>query len=277
MGLVPSHWPQLRPNKMSVLSSSALEPLIFSWDFPHRRNLAIAGFLVISLIAHTACFYIFQIVYPPTIALLPPPVRLTLITPASEEGRTLLRWVEAEDPALASGTQRPTEARAYILPKVEHIPSYVASEPVLKEPPPLVVDLRLPSSQPPGAAPMARPRVAVQKIGILPTTVTFSREIENLGVPALPSLKFTASTNEPPQAVRFRIAVSGRGEILYSFPLNSLADPVLNGQARSYLALCRFPARSTTSDQALVWGTATVEWGNDVARPQPTSTSAPTP
>src|SRR6266446_2091660 len=148
---------------MSILSSSVLEPLIFNWDFPRRRNFAIAGFLVLSLVAHAACFYIFQVVYPPIMALLPPPARLNLITPDSEEGRTLLRWVEAEDPALASRTQRPPEARAYVLPKVEHVPSYVASEPVLKEPPPLVVDLRLPSSQPPGAAPMARPRVAVQK------------------------------------------------------------------------------------------------------------------
>jgi hypothetical protein len=262
---------------MSLLSPPALEPLIFSWDFPRHRNLVIVGFLVISFIAHAACFYIFQIVYPPTMALLPAPARLTLITPDSEGGRTLLRWVEAEDPALASSTQRPREAKAYILPKVEHVPSYVSREPVLKEPPPLVIDLRLPSSQPPGAAPMAAPRAAVQKIGILPSAVTFSREIENLGVPALPSLKFTASTNEPPQAVRFRIAVSGRGEIVYSFLLNSSADPALDGQARSYLALCRFPARSSTSDQALVWGTAIIEWGNDIARPQPKSTSAPTP
>src|SRR6266481_7185852 len=148
----------------SLTLESVAEPLLFNWDSPRGRKLAITVFLALSFVAHAACFYIFQIVYPPTMALLPPPARLTLITPDSEEGRTLLRWVEAEDPALASRTQRPTEARAYILPKVEHAPSYVASEPVLKEPPPLVVDLRLPSSQPPGAAPMARPRVAVQKI-----------------------------------------------------------------------------------------------------------------
>src|SRR5258708_12703065 len=98
---------------MSVLSSSALEPLIFTWDFPRRRNLAIAGLLVLSLIAHAACFYIFQIVYPPTMALLPPPARLTLITPDSEEGRTLLRWVQAQDPALSSHPQRPTQPTLY--------------------------------------------------------------------------------------------------------------------------------------------------------------------
>jgi hypothetical protein len=257
---------------MSISFSSAVESLIFNWESPAARNLAIAGFLLLSFVGHAACFYIFQIVYPPTIALLPPPARLSLITPDSEEGRTLLRWVESEDPALASRTERPPEAKTYLLPKLEHVPSYVASEPVLKELPPLLVDLSMPSSQPPGAVPVTRRRTA-QKPAVIPTTVTFSKEIENLGPPALPPLKFNASTSEAPQAINFRIAVSSHGEILYFLPLNSSADPALDEQARHYLALCRFPSRLAPSNQALVWGTAIVEWGNDVARPQPTPTS----
>ena len=257
---------------MPILSSSAVEPFIFNWEFSSPRNLAIVGFLVLSFVAHAACFYIFQIVYPPTIAVLPPPARLSLITPDSEEGRTLLRWVESEDPALASRTQRPPEVKAYLVPKLEHVPSYVASEPALKGLPPLVSDLSVPSSQPPGAVPITHRRAAPKAI-VIPTTVTFSKEIENLGAPALPPMKFNASTNEPPQAIDFRVAVSSHGEILYFFPLNSSADPALDEQARHYLALCRFPPRADMSGQALVWGAATVEWGNDVARPQPTPTS----
>src|ERR1700745_4051532 len=115
-----------------AISSSAVEPLIFNWHWSRRRNLAIVGFLVLSLVAHAACFYIFQIVYPPIVGLLPPPARLSLITSNSEEGQTLLRWVEAEDPALASRTQRPVESSATMLPRLEHVPSYVAREPALK-------------------------------------------------------------------------------------------------------------------------------------------------
>jgi len=59
----------------------------------------LAAFLVLSLMAHALCFYVFQIVYPTPVALLPPPGRVTFITPDSEEGRTLLRWIDAEDPA----------------------------------------------------------------------------------------------------------------------------------------------------------------------------------
>lgn len=273
MGLPRSHWPHLYPGKMPISVSSAEGPLIFNWDFPRRRNLAIAGFFLLSLAVHAACFYIFQIVYPPAVGLLPPPARLNLITPDSEEGRTLLRWVEADDPALASATQRPIEPKAFVLPKLQHVPSYIASEPALKQPPPLVADLRLPSAQPPGPVPIPRPR-SVQNIALLPARITFSREIENLGQPALPPLKFAASTNEAAQALAFRIAVGSGGEILYAFPVNSSTDPALDEQARSHLALCRFPPRLATSDQALVWGTATIEWGNDVARPEPTAAFA---
>ena len=48
----------------------------------------------------------------------------------------MLRWIEAEDPALASATIRPTEARARALPKLAHVPSYVMQEPKLKDAPP---------------------------------------------------------------------------------------------------------------------------------------------
>ncbi len=92
------------------LPGFAAEPLLFSWESPRRRKMAIIAFLALSLVGHALCFYVFQIVYPPTIALLPPPARVSLITPASEEGRTLLRWIDAEDPVLAFRTQRAPEA-----------------------------------------------------------------------------------------------------------------------------------------------------------------------
>jgi hypothetical protein len=96
----------------------------------------------------------------------------------------------------------------------------------------------------------------------------------------VPTPNFTASTNESPESVRFRIGVGPRGEIRYCFPLNSSGDSALNEQARQYLTLSRFPQRSAMderSDQPLVWGIATVEWGNDVTRPRPASTITPAP
>ena len=252
-------------------------PLLFRWEAPRRRRLAIVGFLGASTFAHAICFYLFQIVYPPTVSLLPPPARVSLITPSSEEGRTLLRWIEAEDPALASTTVRSRPPKTSALPAVEHIPSYSGYEPALKHAPPLVVDLSVPSAQPPGAVPItySRPR---REMGVVPTAVSFSKEVQEMGAANLPAMKFTASRNELPESIRFRVAIDGYGEVRYCFPLNSSGDALLDGQAREFVVLARFQKRSSvTAADALVWGISTVEWGNDIERAAERSTTSARP
>ncbi|HEY6205290.1 MAG TPA: hypothetical protein VIW21_03915 [Chthoniobacterales bacterium] len=269
-------------------AEAAPGPLLFSWEPPRQRRRAIIAFLLLSLLVHAFCFYLFQIVYPPTVALLPPPAHVSLISNTSEEGRTLLRWIGADDPALVFATQRPAEARLRALPKTNHVPSYLASAPALKPVPAAIVDLRTPSSQPPGPVPTSREPAPV--LAVTPTAVLFSSELAGFGPPTVPSPAFTASMNDAPEAIRFRIALSERGEVRYSFAINSSADPALDEQARHYLMLCRFPARASAkeataaesiiggaSSQSLVWGMATIEFGNDVLppKPAPPKTAAP--
>jgi hypothetical protein len=250
---------------------------LFSWDGPGRRGVVLAGCIFLSFLLHAASFYLFQIVYPPALSLLPPPARVSLITPTTEEGRTLLRWVEAEDPALASSTLRPIEMKTARLPEVEHVPSYRMTEPALKSPPPFTVDLRMPSSQPPGPVIIPHQRL-LQKTAALPTTISFSDELQGFGKPSLAPPKFVGSSNEAPSAISFRIAVNRDGEVLYCFATNSSGDRELDEQARKYLALCRFNRKSAMDNDAdLVWGTATIDWGNDVAVPQAKPAAAPEP
>jgi hypothetical protein len=263
----------------AVGSETAVEPLLFTWEPPRRHQLALAAFLALSLLAHALCFYIFQIVYPPIVSLLPPPARISVITSGTEEGRTLLRWIDAEDPSLAFTTQGPPEARLDALPQVEHVPSYLAVEPALKEIPSEVANLRMPDSQPPGAAPFGH-RQTAPAIGATTTSVSFSKELDAFGAPTLPSLRFAASNNESPQTTHFRVAVNGIGEMRYCLPLNSSGDPALDKQARRYLALCRFSKGSASvekNDSLLTWGIATIEWGIDVARPRPKAAEGATP
>jgi len=260
-------------------SELATEPLLFSWDSPRRRRAAFLAFLALSLLAHAVCFYIFQVVYPPTVTLLPPTARVALITPASEEGRTLFRWIDAEDPAVAFTTHRPPEARLRALPKVEHVPSYHAMEPTLKELPPLEVNSRAPDSQPPAAVPFMRQQNS-SAAGPISTSVSFSNELDALEPAALPELKFVASNGETPEAIRFRVAVSRLGEIRYCFPMNSSGDPGLDEQARVYLARCRFSRTDLGDgkpDASLTWGIATIEWGSDVTRPHARQPGSATP
>ena len=263
----------------SLISESAVEPLLFSWDSPRGEKLAITIFLALSLVAHALCFYIFQIVYPPTVALLPPPARVALITPASEEGRTLLRWIDAEDPALTFTTRRPQETKLRALPKAEHVPSYSAVELTLKNIPPLERDLRIPSCQPPGAVHFARQKPAL-RITVAKTALSFSKELQAFGAPILPDPAFAASNEEMPETIRFRVAVSKLGEVRYCFPMNSSGDSALDEQARLYVARCRFPQNTANPGQPdpfLAWGIATIVWGNDIARPQSPRAASVTP
>jgi hypothetical protein len=253
------------------MNAATASPLIFNWEGPARRNLTVACFLGLSFAAHVACFYLFQIIYPPTVSLIPVPERVNFISARSEEGAALLRWVEAEDPALASTTRRPSDARRYLLGKIQHVPSYSESEPALKAAPPLTVDLRVPSAQPPGAVPLRQSAKPIP-VGPVLTKVIFSTELEQLGEPKFAPASFKALANEPPQNVQFRIAVDSQGAVVYCFALNSSGDAALDEQARQHLALCRFPSRAGSTGDDLLWGIATIEWGNDVASVNPTST-----
>jgi hypothetical protein len=253
--------------------------LIFAWGPRRQRKLALAGFLFGSLALHAFGFYVFQIVYPPAVALLPPPGRVSLISPNTDEGRVLLRWLEAEDPALASTTQPPPDAKSLVMPTIQHAPSYLGRQPALREAPAAAPDLSVPSARPP--APVERPSAQSQATAkISPTTLQFSSELEALGTVQGLEMKFAASGRESPQAAQFRIAVNDKGEVRHCFLQTSSGDAALDDQARKYLALSRFSTMANRKSQIandLIWGTATVEWGNDITAPPSPGPNKSTP
>jgi len=236
----------------------------------------LAAFLLLSFLAHAMCFYVFQIVYPTPVALLPPPARVTFITPDSEEGRTLLRWIDAEDPAVAFTTDPEPGTRLGALPKTEHRPSYSTVEPILKELPPLKPDLSIPSSRPPSAI-HSGARKIVSARSTATTYISFSKELDEFGTATVPQFRFATSPEQIPETLQFRVAVNDLGEIRYCFPINSSNDPALDEQARLQVLRSRFSKSKQTGskpDSALVWGIATIQWGSDVSRPQPASPNA---
>ena len=178
--------------------------LLFHWERPRRRKLAIAGFLVASVGLHAFCFLLFQVIYPPTISLLPPPARVSLIAPNSEDGRNFLHWLAAEDPALTSETQRPADARAYQLPRLSHIPSYVAVPPSLKPLPSVAENVAEPTSLPPGMVTVKTPTAETPPV-VAPSTLLFSSDLAwsvtrcSRVLPAMPrSMKRSATSLRSP-------------------------------------------------------------------------------
>ena len=236
--------------------------LLFHWERARRRRFAIAGFILASLGLHALCFLLFQVIYPPTIALLPPPARVSVIAPTSPEARTFLHWLEAEDPALASQTQRPAEARPYQLPKLAHVPSYIALPPQLKDLPPPAPERPQQAAMPPAPVPIDEPAPAPAPV-VAPTTITFSGSLGQRPF-TRPEMPFQASLPDAPQAARFRVAVDPAGVVRYCFLAASSGDATLDEQARRALALCRFQPGGQS-----VWAEATIVFGTDLMLPKP--------
>lgn len=249
-------------------------PLIFNWAPPRRRRRALIIFLILSVLLHALCFYIFQIVYPPTVALLPPPARVTLISPDNPESLALLRWVEAEDPALTTTTQRSADAKDFTLPAIEHHPSYVTHQPKLKMLPSVTPDLSIPSSAAVGPVrpPQLKPNTAGPGLA-RKTTALFADLPTGLGEPVFGDFKFRLRRADAPANARFRVAIDERGAIRFCFLIESSGDAALDEQARSFLQLCRFQPMSHMGTKeiappkgptAFFWTSATILWGNDL-------------
>jgi hypothetical protein len=257
--------------------AEAETPLLFEWAPPKGEKFLITAFLIGSLFVHGLAFYMFRIIYPASIAVLPPSARLTFIGPNSEDGRTLLRWIEAEDPALASATVRPPEAKLRALPRLAHVPSYLIQEPKLKNVPPPNTAPTTADAFPPGPAPILRQSEPPwPKSG---TRAFVSDELQLFGELKVEPARFSSSTAEAPENARFRIAVDRSGAIHYCFKMNSSGDTKLDEQARLWLVRGLFAnngGNNSVDDEKLSWGVVTIEWGNDIILPKnPTSPATP--
>jgi hypothetical protein len=158
---------------------------------------------------------------------------------------------------------------------VEHAASYSVLQPILKDLPPLKPDLRVPSSRPPTAVRWLTRRTA-PATAAGKTSISFSKEFDELGAPTVSQSPFVTSNKETPETLRFRIAMNDFGEIRYCFPINSSGDPTLDEQARLQVIRSRFPPHTGAGSKpgsSLVWGIATVQWGSDVVSPQKTAAS----
>jgi hypothetical protein len=251
------------------VNASTVAPLVFSWAPPRKRRRALIVFLILSILLHALCFYIFQIVYPPTVALLPPPARVTLISPDDPESLALLRWVEAEDPALTTTTQRLPETKSLVLPLLQHRPFYASHQPKLKTLLPLMPDLSIPSSAAIGPVRLPRMKANASATGLArKTTANFADLPAALGDPVFADFKFRLTHPDAPANARFRVAIDERGAIRFCFLIESSDDPALDEQARNFLQLCRLKTKENSpvpNGTKLFWTTATILWGNDLA------------
>ena len=245
--------------------------LVFSGQARGIIPWTLVGFILLSAVVHAFGFYLFQTVYPPAGHIAPPPVQVSLLMPGTPEADALLRWVEAEDPALAA---QPRKAPVPGLMSLPYVPSFTAvhARPSIVQPPPE------PLPFPAGASgvdlvKMATPRsvaAAPPQAAAAPTTLTFSDGLQPLDAnPDLAGLRQT-ETGEL-QAARFLLAISDKGETRYVFLQDSSGDKSLDAQATELLAHLVFHPQPAP----LAWGFATFAWGSAVYAHAPLPSAAP--
>jgi hypothetical protein len=239
------------------------QPLTFAW--PKRRGLSwqLPLFLVLSLFAHAATFFIFQV--DPQRATIPPPApQVSLLTPSTPENKTLLNWIESEDPALGAAT---AHAPVKGLAELAYHPSFatIRTPPRILSPEPEKVPF--PSGRDPldmirGAAPSATAAPAARAPSV--TRVILSGGLAGRSFAKEPV--FSALSSTPLDAAHFLLGVNQAGQVIFVFPQRPSGNPSADPAAAAALAQASF----VPSHAAIAWGFATVEWGDDAYRPTTT-------
>lgn len=239
--------------------------LIFRW--PERSaSLVMPAFFLFAVAVHAFAFYIFQVVYPPTLVNAPPPAQVTLITPATPQGAALLQWVQAQDPAAVASVQ---EVLPPALGEIRYTPSYatVQTLPLNAEFPPEPVTF-------PSAFNLldyresAAPTAPVTPLAVA-SSLAFSESLRGRDTAASPAIVPVAKSQANLRPTVFLVGVNDRGEVRYCFLQESSTDQGIDTEAEALLRGRAF----SHSETLLEWGFATFTWGAEAYAPRPASSS----
>ncbi len=234
--------------------------LTFVWPvkkgFPFVLFVCVAG----SLFAHAATFFLFQVVYPQRVTIPQPSPHVSLLTPSTPENIALLRWIEAEDPALIAGDNSVSPPA---LAKVQYRPSFAtprtaplgapAEKPIEVRFPPAVDQLTVPGP-PVSVAPVSRTPAQASTFTRFSGLLSARPLIEN---PPLVSRRQTVGPIIPTVLL---VGVSAEGDIRYQFLQQSSGDSAFDEIASAHLQRLRF----APAEVVMTWAHATIAWGAEV-------------
>ncbi|MEI6350176.1 MAG: hypothetical protein WCP06_03610 [Verrucomicrobiota bacterium] len=242
--------------------------LIFRW--PERSaSLVLPSLFLGSVAAHALAFYLFQVVYPPTVSIAPPPAQVTFVPPSTPENKEILRWVEAQNPTANESIQEatppglgelrynPSYATVHTQPKpVEHLPEAIGFPPALDS-------LAL-------TAPV--PRKLVTPVVGVPSSLTFSANLAARDPHPAAPISTASAMKANLQPGEFLIGVNEAGDVRYCFLQTSSGDRNLDQESETLLEARRFSPIAPGPDDSLTWGFARFIWGGT-----PSSTAEPNP
>ena len=241
-------------------ASAPVSGLTFST--PHDSGFPYVLFFCVlgSLLAHAGTFFLFQVVYPQRVTIPQPAPHVSLLTPSSPENIALLRWIEAEDPALVAN-DNPIAPPG--LAEVRYRPSFTSGRtaplgaPVEKAPavrfPP--ASDRLSPTETTRVAAHAPPGIRAQ-----PTSIVYFGALAGRSLSKNPPVSSTYRATDPAEPATLLIGVNAQGEVRFTLLQQSSGNPGLDELAVSHLQNVTFAA----AEAPISWGFATFSWGGDV-------------
>jgi len=236
-------------------------PVDLTFSTPNDSGFPFILFVCVlgSLLAHAATFFLFQVVYPERVTIPQPAPQVSLLTPSSPENIALLRWIEAEDPALIAN-DHPVAPPG--LADVRYRPSFATprtaplgapAEPSHGVRFPRAKDKLSPVDSPAPIPEQPTPGVAEK------TSIGFSGALTGRAKPQNPSIVFAYQARAPVEPTTVLLGVNAQGEVRFSLLQNSSGDPGLDELALAYLRGIAF----TPATAPMAWGFATISWGAD--------------
>jgi hypothetical protein len=217
------------------------------------------GCVFLSLVAHIATFFIFQVVYPQRVTIPPPAPQVALLTGSSPENESLLRWIAAEDPALVAS------AHSVAPPNILAVP-YRPSFATVRTNPRGSVEAQEPMPFPPARSPLAIIRSAaprstpVSSAGTsAPTHVAFSSALEGRALIKPAEFTWKSKAVQPLSPFRALVGVTGPGEVRFTFLQHPSGNDSADAEALAQLGRLSF----APAEAPITWALATITFGAD--------------
>lgn len=238
--------------------------LNLTFDWPRREGFpfVLFGCVVVSLFAHAATFFLFQVNEPLGTSIPRTPPQVSVLTPSSPEAIALLHWIDAQDPALVATANSITPPGLFDL---AYRPSYATLRTLPLGPVEQLATVAFPAAREPLAiitSADAKPALPPAADDSHPTTARFSPALAGRAPAPLPPFVWQSRATAPVKPATFLIAVTDRGEVRFLF-LQDLQepsdDPTLDAQAAAWLQTLTF----APAEAPITWATVTVLWGDD--------------
>ena len=239
------------------MSASHRDPeLVFHW--PGSAKFSVLLFLCMagSLFAHAATFFLFQVVYPTRVTIPQPAPHVSLLRPSSPENIALLRWIEAEDPALIA---RDNSVSPPGIGAVRYRPSFATPRTLpLGAPPEQPQPVRFPPAIDHLTATTAPAPLAPPAAAAAPTVIQFLGELASRGLARNPPVA-PHPLPAPVTPTILLLGVDAEGAVRFQFLQQSSGDEALDAHASAHLRRLRF----APAEPEITWAHAAFTWGND--------------